>query len=142
MNKNRPTARRVSWTTIALNFFLELYQDIEELRIRKKEREKGYAAGTLADADIIYNNVSKKLGVVKTRLDVVREYSVIFWYVAIPANIGELPPPSDQLETAFGKVGEIYVKHQQTWNNAEEVELVDSEGESEEDGSDMDDEDL
>ena len=63
MNKKKPTPDRVGWTTEALNFFLDFQEDIDNLRISKKDREEGFAAGTLRDANIICNQIIAKLGV-------------------------------------------------------------------------------
>ena len=35
-----------------------------------------------------------------------------------------LEPISSSLEVAFQKVGDLYIKHQYVWDNAEEVEEV------------------
>jgi hypothetical protein len=62
MNKNKPTARKVIWTTKALNFFLEMHGDIDNLRINKTEREGGFAAGTLEDAAKLCKFITKFIG--------------------------------------------------------------------------------
>ena len=45
MNKKRPTPNRVGLTSEALNHFMKVHSDVDNLKITKEEREKGYAAG-------------------------------------------------------------------------------------------------
>ncbi len=144
MNKHRPTLNRISWTTVALNFFLELQWDIDELRISKGERKQGFAEGTLEDAQKLLQNIIKQLGVVEHRVRRYMEYQKDFWFVAIQDTTGEFSdniPESDKLEKAFNEVGDVYVKNQQMWDNAEEVKTDSDEKdtESDENGSDMKD---
>ena len=47
----------------------------------------------------------------------------------------EAEPESNKMETVFGKVGDLYVDHQKTWDNATEVENIASDDKAE----DMDD---
>ena len=136
MNKKRPTPDRVGWTTEALNFFLDFQEDIENLRISKKDREEGFAAGTLRDANIICNQIIAKLGVNPGDIMKARVYKTDFWYSeAAKANVKEAEPESNKMKTVFGKVGDLYVDHQKTWNNATEVEDIASDDKAE----DMDD---
>ncbi len=62
MNKNKPTARRVIWTTKALNFFLEMHGDIDNLKIHSTQRSDGFATGTLEDAEKLCKFITKFLG--------------------------------------------------------------------------------
>jgi hypothetical protein len=146
MNKHRPTANRISWTTVGLNYFLEMQGDIDDLRITKNEREQGFARGTLEDAAKLTEMIVKQIGVVEHRVRRYKVYTKSFWYAAIQDPTDEFPsytPESDALEVAFAEVGDIYVKNQQMWDNAEEVEsdeeVYDDEQISDEDGSDMED---
>ena len=136
MNKKRPTPDWVGWTTEALNFFLDFQEDIDNLRISKKDREEGFAAGTLRDANIICNQIIAKLGVNPGDIMKAQVYKTDFWYSEVAkANVKEAEPESNKMETAFGKVGDLYVDHQKTWDNATEVEDIASDDEAE----DMDD---
>ncbi len=89
MNKNRPTAYRVSWTTEALNFFLELHADIDDMKIRSAERVNSFANGILHDANLIFKHLVKILGVVPKRLNVVKRYSVFALYKGLKCD--EMP---------------------------------------------------
>ena len=136
MNKKRPTSDRVGWTTEALNFFLDFQEDIDNLRISKKDKEEGFAAGTLRNANIICNQIIAKLGVNPGDIMKAWVYKTDFWYSeAAKTNVKEAEPKSNKMETVFGKVGDLYVDHQKTWDNATEVEDIASDDEAE----DMDD---
>jgi hypothetical protein len=148
MNKNRPTLHRICWTTLGLNFFLEFQGDIDDMRITKKEREQGFASGTLEDAAKLTALFVKHIGVVEHRVKRYKPYTKSFWYAAIQDETSEFvnhTPESDLLELAFNQVADIYVKNQQMWDDAEEVETDEENDEendedvSDEDGSDMED---
>lgn len=130
MNKNRPTAGRVSWTTEALNFFLEFQEDIDNLRITKEDREQGFATGTMNDAMLIYNRIVEKLGVTNAEIMKYKVNQTNFWYSEEEkSKVNNSPPVSNTIKAAFGEVGDLYLKHQHTWDNAAEVEDVASEDE-------------
>ena len=115
---------------------MDFQEDIDNLRISKKDREEGFAAGTLRDANIICNQIIAKLGVNPGDIMKARVYKTDFWYSEVAkANVKEAEPESNKMETAFGKVGDLYVDHQKTWDNATEVEDIASDDEAE----DMDD---
>ena len=123
MNKNRVTARRVQWTTEALNFFLVLHKDIEELQISGTEREDGLAKDTLQDAGIIYEEIIKELGSSPLEIEVNRRYSRFYFLKQPDVENSISVPMSHELEHAYNNVTEMYVKHQNMWDNAEEVNL-------------------
>lgn len=146
MNKDRPTLNRISWTTVGLNFFIDLQGDIDDLRISKNERDQGFAKGTLEDAAKLTHIITNQIGVVEHRVRRAQEYEKGIWYAAIqeePLVTNNNIPESDKLELAFSQVGDLYVKNQQMWDDAQEV-VTDDESDdeeegnvSEEDGSDM-----
>ncbi len=57
MNKHRPTEERVSWTTTSLNLIMDVYHDVDDLRISHTDREEGFVKGTIADAAKITNHL-------------------------------------------------------------------------------------
>ena len=76
--------------------------------------------GTAEDLDQIFNFLNLKLGLfVCSTLK--RAWHSNFWYPPETEEEG-FSIPSDQLETAFGKVRDLYLKHQEGWDEAEAVE--------------------
>ncbi len=63
MNKLKPIGKRVIWTTQALNFFLEMHGDIDNMKIQKNERTEGFAAGTINDANKLCKFITNNLGI-------------------------------------------------------------------------------
>ena len=67
------------------------------------------------------------------------------WYNTVEPDLQDVPPPSDQLEDAFNKVIDLYLKHQNAWDNADIVvgiddQEVETESEHEQDSDvDLDD---
>ena len=121
MNKRRVTAHRVTWTTEALNFFLEMHGDIDDMKISSANRVNGFPRGTLEDAQIIYQIIVDKIGVSSLRLAVTKEFRITFWYREPPADLVHTEVMSDKLETAYNNVTDLYVTHQNMWDDAEEV---------------------
>lgn len=113
MNKNRVTANRV--TSEALNFFLEIHGDIDNLKISSTDREKGYAKRTLEDAELIYNNIVDKLGIAPTRIAATKHYRRAFWYNDTISNMPVTEPMSNVLDSTYDKVQDLYEKHQNMW---------------------------
>ena len=133
MNKNRPTKRRITWTTKALNFFLPIYYDIDDLVISKEDSEEGYAAGVIVDAAKITSYITLKLGVIPQRINTNLAYRGTFLYERTPHGMYvSTTPVSDLFEVAYDAVGDLYVKHQKTLDEAEEVEGFSSDEEGEE----------
>ena len=121
MNKSRTTDNRVKWTTLALNWLLGLFEDVENLQIKKKDATNNFAKGTLQDAKKIYNIIAKRIGVEFKDVKVVRGWRANYWYEK-DVEIANVVPPSNIVEKSFAEVADIYIKHQKTWDNAEEVE--------------------
>ena len=69
-----------------------------------------------------------------------RKWYSNWWYKEIRV-VEVLKPISNSLEVAFQKVGDLYVKHQYVWDNAEEVEEV-SDNEFADSDDDIDPEDI
>jgi hypothetical protein len=120
MNGSSPTLSRISWTTLALNHCLVIQQSIKDLQISSESRKEKHVKGTAEDSDRIFNFLNLKLGLF-VRSTSKRAWHSNFWYPPETEEEG-LPIPSDQLETAFGKVGDLYLKHQEGWDEAEAVE--------------------
>ena len=62
MNKNKPTANRISWTVQALNAFLPIYNDVENLQINRYGRVDTYREGTHEDIAKLYDHIKGKVG--------------------------------------------------------------------------------
>lgn len=138
MNKNRPTSNRIKWTTLALNYFLDLYREIMGLTITKHERETAKAKGTMEDADIIFAWILEQVGSEPADLLEHHLFKTKFWYKRDVETTGD-EIPSDILEQAFGKVRDKYTKHQNTWDTADEVESAseDEDGNSDEENPNL-----
>ncbi len=48
-----------------------------------------------------------------------------YWYTRPMSEFKRISFMSDDLEIAFGKVGDLYVRHQNTWDNTAEVDSAD-----------------
>jgi hypothetical protein len=105
MNKANPSADRISWTTYALNFCLDIYQGIKNLRIGKDEDASKMAVGTLNDANSIYLYICVKLGKIPSPT---RRWASNFWYND-DSDITPFEKPSDDLKTAHASVGTLYL---------------------------------
>ncbi len=136
MNKHRPTLNRISWTTQALNFFMDIYDEIKQLKITKHDRSEGLVRGTAEDVDTICVYITNKLGVTSNRINRRKTYTTNYWYTNNQKkSVENINPVSDNLAAAFEKVGDLYIKHQHTWDNTEKVEDI----ASYDDNSDMKD---
>ena len=135
MNGPSPTMSRIAWTTPALNHCLEIQQSVRDMQISSDTRANTFVNGTTEDSEKIEEYIISKLGVF-IRTTSVRKWRSNFWY--LPNNGDEtLPIVSDLLKIAFGKVGDLYLKHQNTWDEAEQVEEAESNSD-EEDGVEQD----
>jgi hypothetical protein len=142
MNKKRPTPNRVGWTSEALNHFMKVHSDVDNLKITKEEREKGYAAGVLKSADIIYRAIKKRVGIHHDHHREEQPYKANFWYVG-EATTTEKEIPSDLLEEGFTQVPDWYLRHQNTWDDADKVEeFVEEEDNNDSDESDDSDDEI
>ena len=113
---------------MALNHCLRIQQSIRDLQISSESRENTYVKGTAADSDWIYNFLVLKLGLF-VRSTSKRAWHLNFWYPQETED-KNFPIPSDQLESIFSKVGDLYLKHQEGWDEAEAVVAnLDSENE-------------
>ncbi len=55
MNKHRPTENRVKWTTVALNFFLPMWKDVDDLTIHHSDTPvPAMFPGTENDVNTLY----------------------------------------------------------------------------------------
>jgi hypothetical protein len=152
MNKDRATEKHIAWTTKALNAFLPLYRDIEELQIAQRNPAKVrnlLVHGTQGDIQKLHNLVLQKLGTTKQQQRQKRAWQYDFWYSEEDDEMEEIPvqnPPSNKVEkTWLNDVVDLYMRHQYTWDSAEEVEIVqqevDDEESEEEEGNVSSDED-
>lgn len=132
MNKYRPTVERIKWTTTALNHVIGIQQEVDNLQIKKEEREAGFVIGTQRDVNIIYEHIIANLGTSMEEIDIGRNYDPGFWYFDDVDRQLSQDLPSDKLELAFSEVPNWRSKHAELWDanapNNEEVweEEVDS----------------
>lgn len=135
MNKKRPTPHRVEWSSEALNEFMPVHSDIDNLRITKEEREEGFANGTEDSANIMYRAIVRKLTLQHDTHTQQHAYRANFWYTKV-VKITQNKAVSNLMEEAFNRVVDLYLKHQGTWDDAEEIEeFVEGEDDSEEEES-------
>ena len=85
----------------------------------------------MQDALIMYNRIVDKLGVANNQVKKCKLFENNFWYTEENKLTVNLPAVSNTLEAAFGKVGKLYMEHQNTWDNSAEVEDAASEDEEE-----------
>lgn len=117
-----------------------IFTDIDNLRISKKERQEGFVEGTLADADLLYTSVVRKLGL-KPHLEKPSRYRADFWYTRTDEKFKEEEkfPRSDMMEEAWGKIADAYVRLQENWDDEDYVEVVDQEMEEHEEDDENND---
>ena len=108
---------------IALNSCLRIQKGFRDLQISKESRQDGFVKGTLKDSKKIGDHICEVLGTNASKCRMNQKWYLNWWYKEIGA-VEVLEPISNSLEVAFQKVGDLYVKHQYVWNNAEEVEEV------------------
>jgi hypothetical protein len=126
MNKGNTTENHIGWTTKGLNIFLNIYNDIEDLQIIRFTCPSGFVAGTVEDVGKMYMLISRKLS---TNFQLMQQQNVAwqprFFFQDIPENILEVNHPSILFELSWTKVQKWYVKHQNMWDDAEQIELFD-----------------
>jgi hypothetical protein len=123
MNKGNVSENRIQWTTLALNHCLPLHNDIKNLRICKEDRRTEFPGGTVTDAHHLQAVLTTKLGVTPTNLGKFTKFKGGLWYTGEIA-VDPIEIPSDRLEMAYSNVSDFYIKHQDVWDSAEEVEGV------------------
>ena len=122
MNGPVISPQRVVWTTLALNFCLEIYQSIKNLRIGKDEDVSKLPGGTMEDARRIDNFITGKIKDATFR----KKYTSFFWFPAHPNDLETFECPSDLLEQAYADIADFYLKHQFMINEDEgEVVIAD-----------------
>lgn len=136
MNKKKPTIERIKWTTVALNFFTDIQQSIDNLVISKKDQPNSFVKGTDNDIMKINNYITTKLGATTRRLLVRREFDPAYWYQQAVEKDITTRIPSDLMEICFAEVPGWHKKHAEVWDattdndedlrdNAEENEVDD-----------------
>ena len=123
MNSHSPSPNRIGWTSIALNSCLRIQKEFRDLQISKESHQDGFVKGTLKDSKKIGDHICEVLKTNASKCRMNRKWYLNWWYKEIGA-VKVLEPISNSLEVAFQKVGDLYVKHQYIWDNAEEVEEV------------------
>jgi hypothetical protein len=124
MNKDRPTENRIGWTTEALNAFLPIYNDIEELQITRRHTTVDNNRDTLSnkterDIDKLHQFIVQRLLSTYASQFRWRVWNGRFLYPEGDDDEStRYPIPSNKLEAAFSKVGDLYLKHQYVWDNA------------------------
>lgn len=124
INGHSPTDHRISWTTVGLNIFLEIFRDIYNLRIGKRDVGVKYMMGTLQDVNKLWLMIHQKLGVVLA--GDVREWSADFWYEERKTELSKTLRPSKLLEKSHRQVIRLYFLQQNNvWDNAEPMYVGD-----------------
>ena len=106
-----------------LNPCLRIQKWFRDLQISKELRQDVFVKGTLKDSKKIGDHICEVLGTNASKCRMNQKWYLNWWYKEIRA-VKVLEPISNSLEVAFQKVGDLYVKHQYVWDNAEEVEEV------------------
>jgi hypothetical protein len=137
INKANPSTNRISWTTYALNFCLDIYQSIKNLRIGKEKDVSKMSTGTLNDADTFYLYICVKIG---KQPSLTRIWASKFWY-AEGSDITPFGKPSDDLKTALASVGTLYLRLEDRLKQAgrdPELDILENElSEDESDGEEL-----
>lgn len=144
MNSTRNTDHRITWTTESLNFVLPLYEEIKKLRISKEDREATFVKGTLDDSAKITHVIVDRIGklVARTNLNLLeigtehddhtqeQEWDPAFWAPPTDAaTIYKRNCPSVTLESAWNKVGDLFLQHSELWTATPEAFEVSSDDE-------------
>ena len=140
MNGHSPSLNRIDWTSIALNSCLRIQKGFRDLQISKESCQDGFVKGTLKDSKKIGDHICEVLEINTSKCQMNRKWYSNWWYKEIRV-VEVLEPISSSLEVAFQKVGDLYVKHQYVWDNAEEVEEV-SDNEFADSDDDIDPDDI
>ena len=109
-----------------------IFTDVDSLRITKKEQEEGFVKHTVEDADIMYRFVVQKLGLHPHQKSQTSMYKANFWY-SWPVKILVQTPRSDNLEEAFGKIANSYIRLLETWSDKDDIVVVDEKPEVDQD---------
>ena len=136
MNKANPSADRIAWTTYALNFSLDIYQSIKNLRIGKDEDASKMPIGTLNDGHTFYKYICVKIG---ENPSPTMRWASNFWYPERD-DITPFGRPSNDLKQSLASVGALYSRLEDRLEQAArapeldilEDELSDEETEGEE----------
>ena len=111
---------------------VRIFTAVDNLRITKKEQEEEFVKHTVEDADIMYRSVVQKLGLHPHQKSQTSTYKANFWY-SWPVKILVQTPRSDDLEEAFGKIANNYIRLQKTWSDENDIVVVDEEPEVDQD---------
>ena len=140
MNSHSPSLNWISWTLIVLNPCLRIQKGFRDLQISKESHQDGFVKGTLKDSKKIGDHICEVLGTNASKCWMNWKWYSNRWNKEIRAE-EVLKPISNSLEVTFQKMGDLYVKYQYVWDNAEEVEEV-SDNEFAEEDDDIDPDDI
>lgn len=102
---------------MGLNIFLEIFRDIYNLRIGKRDVGVKYMTGTLQDVNKLRLMMQQKLGVVLA--GDVRPWSADFWYEEHKPELSQTLRPSKLMEKSHRQVIKLYFLQQNNvWDNA------------------------
>ena len=119
MNSTRTTENHLTETAESLNIVMLIYADIQDLKISHKERALKFVQGTLADAQHITDIIQSRL---HTR--VVLRWRADYWYTTPVHELINVAPPSVHLEECWVSAINVFLRHQTTWDDAEEAEEI------------------
>lgn len=108
MNKGRTTDHKIEWSFPALNRFLSIQQDIDNLPISSMDRiDDSFPKGTTEDIEKLLGMIRAKVGRVRDR----KTYHVSLFYANPTA--GDTMSEElmfEQLEEGFNSVIDLYTK--------------------------------
>ena len=138
MNKGNVSKTRIQWTTKALNSSLNIHNDVKQMRIKKEDVQQKYVASTLADSSKLTQHIKEKIANSNRKKAKLHLFDPNFLYIERDPDL-EVDPPSDSMEEAFSNLADFFVKHQDTWDNGDRVEIEnDDDTESDEDEPEYD----
>ena len=114
---------RIEWTTQALNSSLHIHKDVQELRIRKEEVEQTFVTSTLVDSNKVLKHIKEKLAFQKRTPARLHRFDPNCFYVVRDPDLKD-GRPSNKVEEAFSNVADFYIRHQATWEEADEIEIA------------------
>ena len=83
----------------------------------------------MGNVKTLTNHIRRSLG--NSALETSRAWRTNFWYMSAEEIVRVQEPPSDLMELCWTQVIDLYVLHQHTWDNGEEIEIITAELEQE-----------
>lgn len=122
MNKGNVSENRIQTTAVSLNHTLIMEKGIRDLRISLADNKVKFMSQTVTNAMVLRDVLVTKLGTSKTRLlESIRfDSNILYKEAGDPEPVN---PYSNTLEQIWEtEVLALYLKHQDTWDNYEEIE--------------------